>query len=350
MTISRRLLSVSLSLALAACGSSSSSGDPDGRGDGGSDGGGDGGPDGGSGGPAKSCVGLAPTCGPAGDSPCCESLAVVGGTYHRGYDVAGDPGSGSTSYAATVSAFRLDKYEVTVGRFRELVRAGAGVQADPPAAGAGKHAKIDGSGWSASWNAMLTADTAALTAAVKCSPTFQTWTDAPGANEARPMNCVTWYEAMAFCVWDGGYLATEAEWNYAATGGDEQRVFPWSTPPASATIDGTRASYLNGADCMGDGMAGCALSDLVAVGSKPAGNGRWGQADLAGNVSEWTLDWFSVLPRPCADCANLTVAAERAVRGGNFGQSTFFMRMVSRSPVAPTMRSHGIGFRCARAP
>jgi formylglycine-generating enzyme required for sulfatase activity len=54
-------------------------------------------------------------------------------------------------------------------------------------------------------------------AALKCQM-VPSWTDTAGANEALPMNCLTWYAAFAFCVWDGGFLPTEAEWNYAATG------------------------------------------------------------------------------------------------------------------------------------
>ena len=66
---------------------------------------------------------------------------------------------------------------------------------------------------------------------------------APGANESLPINCITWYEAFAFCAWDGGFLPTEAEWNYAAAGGSEQRAYPWSNPPTSTTIDCSHANY-----------------------------------------------------------------------------------------------------------
>ena len=296
-----------------------------------------------------SCVGLAVTCGDSGNDSCCHSLEVPGGTYHRSYDLAGDTNSGTTVFPATVSDFRLEKYEVTVGRFRAFVQAGMGTQANPPTAGDGAHARIAGSGWDASWNTKLVANTTDLIAAMKCSSTVQTWTDTPGSNENRPMNCLTWYEAMAFCAWDGGYLATEAEWNYAAAGGDQQRAYPWSNPASSVMIDGSHASYSDGTTCVGDGMAGCALTDLVAVGTKPAGDGRWGQSDLAGNVDEWTFDWTATYLLPCMDCAALTPTAVRTVRGGGYEQTATDVRASLRGGLPPENRFPGVGVRCARS-
>src|SRR5258706_4854411 len=193
--------------------------------------------------PASSCAGLAPTCGPTGSSPCCESPMVPGGTFYRSYDIGTDGMYTDMSYPATVSTFRLDKYEVTVGRFRQFVNAGMGTQASPRGSGAGAHARIAGSGWDSSWNASLVSDTTSLVLLVKCDATHQTWTDAPGANESLPMNCITWYEAMAFCAWDGGFVPTESEWNYAAAGASEQRGYPWSNPPSSLAIDCSYANY-----------------------------------------------------------------------------------------------------------
>jgi formylglycine-generating enzyme required for sulfatase activity len=248
---------------------------------------------------------------------------------------------------ATISSFRLDRFEVTVGRFRAFIAAGLGTQANPPAANAGAHKNVPGSGWNTSWNASLTADLGALIAAVKCD-ILQTWTTDPGVNENRPLNCVTWNEAMAFCIWDGGYLPTEAEWNYAAAGGNEQRAYPWSVAAGTPSIDGQHASYLNGTDCIGDGAPGCTVFDLVEAGSKPLGDGKWGHSELAGNASEWLLDWIGAYPASCVDCANLTTSANRVTRGGAFDEGADDARTTFRIGAPPQTRSSTIGFRCAR--
>jgi formylglycine-generating enzyme required for sulfatase activity len=291
-------------------------------------------------------MGLAATCGMGANDNCCRAATVTGGTFHRSYDGVGFT---DMSFPAMVSTFVLDKYEVTVGRFRAFVDAGLGTQASPPAAGAGAHPKLAGSGWDSAWNTSLAADTSALTAAVKCDSTYQTWTDAPGGNENKPMNCVRWYEAMAFCIWDGGYLPTEAEWNYAASGGSEQRVYPWSAPGSSTTIDCTYANYDPGTACVSGGTN--------RVGSEsPRGDGRdWGlggHSDLAGNVWEWTLDWYaSTYPTmSCDDCANLTPATNRVVRGGGFGNVASALRAADRNNGGPINRYSHVGFRCARTP
>jgi formylglycine-generating enzyme required for sulfatase activity len=297
--------------------------------------------------PLPSCAALPSTCGSAHNVSCCDNPAVPGGTYFRSYDAAGDSGSGTMSDPATISAFHLDRFEVTVGRFRAFVAAGLGTQANPPVASAGAHKNLPASGWDTGWNASLTTNLTALIAAVKCS-SLQTWTDNAGNNENRPINCVTWYEAMAFCIWDGGYLPTEAEWNDAATGGNEQRAYPWSSPAGSTAIDGAHASYLSGTDCIGDGMPGCTVSDLVVAGSKPLGEGKWGHSELAGNVAEWVLDWIDNYPANCVDCATLTGGPNRVTRGGAFDDPSDDARSAFRIGAPPATRSTTLGFRCAR--
>ncbi len=287
------------------------------------------------GGTPPSCSGLASTCGPLGES-CCTSLPVPGGTFYRSYDGVEYT---DNSYPATVDDFYLDKYEITVGRFRQFVNAGMGTQASPPVSGAGANPLIAGSGWDSTWNSYLPADTASLKAAMKCVAIYETWTDPAGSNESKPVNCMDWYTAFAFCAWDGGRLATEAEWNYAASGGSEQRAYPWSSPPTSTTIDDSYVVYCGGS---------CASAQNV--GSKsPKGDGKWGQADLAGNVWEWTLDWYSSpYQMPCDDCADLVAAAGRVIRGGVFVLDASGLWSSYRINYGAGNRNGGIGSRCAR--
>lgn len=298
-----------------------------------------------------SCSTLASTCGLSGRLSCCNSTVVDGGSFYRSYDKGGDAVDANMSFPATVGTFRLDVFEVTVGRFRAFVNAGMGTQSVAPMPGAGAHSKIPGSGWDALWNENLAATKDDLVAALSCDLVgfkLPSWTDIPGNNETRPMNCITWYEAMAFCAWDGGYLPTEAEWNYAAAGGDEQRAYPWSNPAGSLMIDPSYASY----NCLGDGTANCALEDLVNVGTKFMGRGRWEQFDLAGNVSEWLLDYYADYMVTCNDCAELTqTELGRARIGGSFTNEPLpALRTGYRNFAPPLRRDPNVGFRCARAP
>jgi formylglycine-generating enzyme len=302
-----------------------------------------------------SCNALEATCGANGASDCCATGAITGNAqgdmlypaaFLRSYDVASGSMYMSTANPATVSDFRLDTYEVTVGRFRKFVMAGMGTQEHPPASGAGAHLAIAESGWNASWTTNLPANTDALIAAIRCSATHETWTDTPGANENKPINCITWYEAMAFCAWDGGYLPTEAEWNYAASGGPEHRAYPWSTTPSATTIDCSYANFKEGSASCSSSPAGA----LVRVGThSSAGDGRWGHSDLGGNAWEWTLDTYAgSYPNPCNDCANIAASSLRVVRGGSFQDGAAFLRAGYRTNYSPTARVYSFGVRCAR--
>jgi formylglycine-generating enzyme required for sulfatase activity len=285
---------------------------------------------------APSCDGLEATCGAAGNDDCCRRLLTPGGTYYRSYDGVDHV---DRSFPATVSNFYLDKYEITVGRLRTFVNAGMGTQKTPPVEGAGAHPSIARSGWRAEWDEKLSSDTAALKAALKCYSSYQTWTDTPASNENKAANCVDWYTAFAFCVWDGGRLATEAEWMYAAAGGSEQRYFPWSSPPSSTAIDDSYAAYC-GKTCF----------SMQDVGMKPRGDGKWGHSDLGGNAWEWTLDWnSSAVPLPCHDCAVVDGGTWRNARSGAYNDLATTLRSATRHVYLPEY--HGIiGLRCARSP
>lgn len=312
------------------------------------------------------------SCGADGAADCCTcSLvpgnaagATLGGTplFYRSYDAAPDGKYMDMSFPATVSDFRLDTYLVTVGRFRAFVAAGLGTQHSPPPGGAGAHDAISGSGWDPSWNSLLAADTAALQSALKMScggSTLPTWTNTTDVNEDLPINCITWYEAMAFCIWGGGYLPTEAEWNYAAAGGSEQRAFPWSHPAGSLNIDCGYANYfINDPSMTGcidgaKGMPGQAGAPNRVGRESSNGASKWGSSDLGGNVAEWVLDLSNEYPTPCDDCANLTNPgnpAFRVVRGGSFASTSIELRTGSRQVGTPSGRYPNYGVRCARAP
>ena len=280
-----------------------------------------------------------------------DSLSVPGGTYARKY-AAQDGGVTALAAPATVSSFSLDRDEVTVARFRGLVTAWNGGAGYLPHAGAGKHAHLNGGqglanvsgGYETGWDPSNDAAIAPTSDHLACDAGLATWTPSPGANESRPVNCVNFWEAYAFCVWDGGFLPSEAEWEYAAAGGGEQREYPWgAADPGSANA---YAIY----GCNYPLGSGSCLGGPAPVGTATLGVGRWGQRNLAGNVNEWTLDSFGGYVTPCTDCANLDPSSPRVVRGGYFDDDARYLLPTSRTDDAPESRSACIGFRCARAP
>ena len=287
-------------------------------------------------------------CG-GGNESCCTSLEVTGGTYSRTYTNSGSGPTG-TADPATVSGFRLDKYEVPVGRFRQFVAAWSGGSGYLPAAGSGKHTHLNGGqglansgsagtyepGWDPTdWNNTTDID-----------PT----NTASGGRENLPINCVTWYESYAFCIWDGGFLPSESEWEYTAAGGIQEREYPWGTAAPGTACPGTGCQYAIYNCDYPNGSGSCSgVTNIAPVGTATQGAGLYGQLDLAGNAWEWNLDWSATYVNPCTDCAYLTAASSRVIRGGGFYTSAALLLPRTTSP-PPSLRSSGVGFRCARTP
>jgi formylglycine-generating enzyme required for sulfatase activity len=300
-------------------------------------------------------------CGPNKES-CCISLEVPGGTFST------FPGAVPSS----ISTFRLDKYDVTVGRFRQFVAAwyGAGWT---PAAGSGKHVHVNGGqglvnldvaasagtvyepGWLPSDDSSVAPlDTTLVGAA---SAPDDTWTAVVSTNENLPLNGVSWYEAYAFCIWDGGFLPSQVEWEYAASGGDEQRTYPWGeTDPGTANAYAIYADPMN--NCYYPTLGRCDfnnVTNIAPVGTASAGGGRWGQLDLSGNVMQWSLDFgpphmVTAPPIVCVDCVYF-LGDDYANLGGYFYGPKW--ELVSSGLFvggAPTNRDDAVGFRCARTP
>jgi len=307
-------------------------------------------------------------CGSAGDESCCTSLEVTAGTFDRTYDLGPDGGvavpadGGAIDKAdpASVSAFRLDKYEVTVGRFRQFVAAWNGGAGYTPMQSSGKHTHLNGGlgladgpnvdagqTYEPGWSTGDDGNIAPTNTNLACDASYATWTDSPaGVREDLPINCVNWWEAYAFCIWDGGFLPSECEWEYAAAGGSQQREYPWgATPP------GTTSQYAIYGCFFPSGSGTCSnLSSIAPVGSAPQGAGASGQLDLAGNVWEWTLDYYAAYADPCTDCADVTSSASRVFRGGGFLIDAAGLIPSNRYGTPPASRIYGIGFRCARTP
>jgi formylglycine-generating enzyme required for sulfatase activity len=290
-------------------------------------------------------------------------LEVPGGTFYRTYSNSGSDPTGEAD-PATVSGLRLDKYLVTVGRFRQYVTYVTGAAGAPPANGSGIHAHLNGgqglancasagtyeTGWDAmNWNTYIeTGSSAASTWNMNLScDAYSTWTNTAGSQENLPIDCVNWYEAYAFCIWDGGFLPSDAEWEYAAAGGSQQREYPWGS-----TDPGTNNQYAIYSCCYPGGCTTCTdLRNIARVGTATLGAGLWGQLDLVGEVWEWNLDWYATTyVDPCTNCAYLTAASSRMMRGGGFSGSTANLLPQVRSGNPPLGRMGGIGFRCARTP
>lgn len=253
-----------------------------------------------------------PTCEGVGQcqgESCCTRILVPSGTYT-------DRKAGEVR----VESFYLDKYEVTVGRVRSWVKAGSPLPFDGELVGYDSGNKPVR--WSAAWKAQ---DEAHLRGWER----YDTWRT---NKDDLPKNFIDWYTAAAVCHMAGGRLPTDAEWRYVAVGGEENRKFPWGADDQTPQ----RAVY----NCMGDGDQSCSLADILPVGSRPLGVGRWGHQDLAGSMFEWTLDAGGT-----DDVVN---------RGGGFcyiggmdRRSKHVRTVENIRKDAPDTVSHMVGARCA---
>jgi len=328
-------------------------------------------------------------CGPGGSGfeSCCTSLEVPGGTYYRTYDplgedggviLAADGGPGGEADPATVSGFRMDKYLVTAGRFRQYVNYLTSDAGAPPVNGSGLHTHLNGglglansgspgtyeTGWDAAdWNAYLTsADSATLVVAVP-GPTTLGYGFPPieFSSDNLPMTGVDWYEAYAFCIWDGGFLPSETEWEYVAAAGSQEREYPWG-----AAAPGVSNEYAIFGTYYTAYQANSVLNvpyNLAPVGTAVLGAGYWGQLDMAGETAEWNLDWYAPYVDPCVDCAYLTGPYpdivpgmmnpdnSRVIRGARYAQPSANGALLaspdSRNFEPPFFAG---GIRCARTP
>jgi formylglycine-generating enzyme required for sulfatase activity len=198
-----------------------------------------------------------------------------------------------------VSAFYLDRYEVTTERYAKFLQATGSTH--PPL------------GW----------ETLDL-----------------GHGSDLAVTGVDWRDADAYCRWAGKRLPTEAEWEKAARGTDARR-YPWGD--ASPTLD--HANYQNASPSAYDG-------GLAAVGTHPAGKSPYGVHDLAGNAAEWVADWYaeSFPSNDVLDPKGPASGAARVIRGGGRFDPDERIKATRRWYANPDTQAEDIGFRCARDP
>lgn len=169
------------------------------------------------------------------------------------------------------------------------------------------------------------------------------WRQSRHCNAARhdrmghPMNCVSWWEAVAFCEWVGGRLPTEAEWERVATGGE--RMYPWGDAPPTCTHA-----------TMNVGDDGCGSGGTSAVCERPKGQTPDGVCDMAGNVWEWVSDWYGAGYYAAGEDSapgGPEHGSGRVRRGGSFRDGASELRATNRWHLVSVYRSATLGFRCA---
>ena len=241
---------------------------------------------------------LEPAKGAAAPTPPIGMVLIRAGTFMMGSNNGHH--DEQPVHKVTLSAFYLDKHEVTVKDYRRCVAAG-------------KCAALD--------------NARELFSGTNCNSTRRN-------RPKHPINCLSWFHAVSYCEWIGKRLPTEAEWEYAARG-TAARTYPWGEEARDASRAVVEGVVLEG--------------KTEPVCSKPAGNTPEGACDLAGNVWEWVADWYGAYSSEAqTDPRGPEQGSERVYRGGNFSDY-ISVRGSLRAHIVPGLVGNLMfGFRCAR--
>jgi formylglycine-generating enzyme len=278
-------------------------------------------------------------------------IDLPGGTFLMGTDYAEafpDDGEGPVR-AITLSPFHIDRYPVTNTLFSRFVEE------------AGYQTEAEHFGWSfVFWTHIpssrlneLVEDTVAA-APWWCKVRGATWRspEGPGSTiagrEQYPVVHVSWNDAQAYCQWSGQRLPTEAEWEYAARGGLEQKLYPWGDqlrPKGDHMCNIWQGEFPRHDTCE-DGYTGTCPVDAFP----PNGYGLY---SASGNTWEWCADWFDTAFHATADRTDPrgpSAGAARVTKGGSFLCHKSYCnryRIAARTSNTPDSSTSHIGFRCA---
>ncbi len=246
---------------------------------------------------ATSTPTLTPTARPPGGVPLTEQVLVPAGPFLMGSD--GDTEGAAPQRSVTLDPFLIDRTEVTNAQYAAFLNENGN--------------QTEGS---VPWVDMADDENFLSQSGGLFQPL-------PGY-ENHPVIQVSWYGARAYCQAVGRRLPAEAEWEKAARGTDG-RAYPWGNTAIRCDL----ANFWNG------NVNGC-VGAPVAVGSYPAGASPYGALDMAGNVWEWTEDWFDP-----------TTQDARVVRSGSFLDKPAWATTFHRHRALPVNQYAHTGFRCA---
>jgi formylglycine-generating enzyme required for sulfatase activity len=257
-------------------------------------------------------------------------ISIAGGSFYMGSD-EGLPAE-KPAHQVTLGPYCIDEFEVTTEKYKACSDAGRCKRAA----------------------AVNDSKTITTEAEKKAFDPLCNIRD-PVGRAKHPINCVDWEMAGKYCREQGGRLPTEAEWEFAARGPDG-RKYPWGD-------DSPTADLLNacGKECAAWGTKSGieehmmydkddGFPNTAPVGSFPKGSSRYGLKDVVGNVWEWVADFYGPYTKDeQKDPKGPESGEQMVVRGGAWnGSVASWVRPTFRYKTAPTERTYGIGFRCAR--